>query len=681
MMDTKTYGYTNKLIGESSPYLLQHAHNPVEWFPWGEEALEKALQEDKPILVSIGYAACHWCHVMAHESFEDPEVAARMNQWFVNIKIDREERPDLDAVYMDAVQAMNGNGGWPLNVFLTPGRKPFYGGTYFPPRAVYNRMSWTTLLTTIHDAWLNRKDTVETQAANMMEHLHTANAIGNPRSNAGLISTEHLALTEKELLTVADKEWGGFSRAPKFPQAFAIQFLLRQYHFDKSENALSQALLSLDKMLQGGIYDQVGGGFSRYSTDKEWQVPHFEKMLYDNALLLSTYADAYLVAGKEDYKKTIVETIAFLQREMQHPDGGYYSALDADSEGVEGKYYTWAKEEIDKALGKDSDIFCAVYDVWQNGNWEHTNILWLPQSLEKRALQLEIPLNELRDKLQSCRQKLLSARNKRIRPMTDDKIILSWNALLVKALCDAGAALGNEEYIAMAEKTMRFLQTKMYNPPTGHWWHSWKNEQAKIPAFLDDYATLVQAYIRLQEVTGKISYLEQARKLTEYALQHFSSLSTLFFYTPKEQTDIILRKKEIYDSATPSGNSVMANNLFYLGTALDKKDWLERAQNMLLSVGGGMVHYPTSFGVWTLLLQEMVHGLKEIAIVGDGYAAYLKEINTLLIPNKILMSSRGNEPYPLLQDRQKEGKTLLYLCENYQCEEPSETVEEFKRKI
>lgn len=672
--------YTNALIHETSPYLLQHAHNPVQWHPWGEEALTKAKKENKPILVSIGYAACHWCHVMEKESFEDEATAKIMNDWFVCIKIDREERPDLDQIYMDAVQAMNGNGGWPLNVFLTNELKPFYGGTYFPPQTLYNRMGWKDLLATIHDAFENRSETVELQANNLVEHLRNANAIGTPRSNPGLISQEHLRFTEEELLQSADKEWGGFGKAPKFPQTFAIQYLLRQYHFEQHIDALQQAQLTLDKMIQGGIYDQLGGGFSRYSTDKEWQAPHFEKMLYDNALLVSTLCEAFQITGEKRYKETVEQIIAFIAREMTHPGGGFYSSLDADSEGVEGKYYTWSLAEIEDILGSDAAIFAKVYDVWHDGNWEKTNILWQTQSLEKRALELHIPLEELKSQLAICREKLFAVRQKRIRPMTDDKIILSWNALMITALCDAYAALGDVSYLGMAENAMLFLEKNLSTPT--HWQHVWKDGKSIIGAFLDDYATLIQAYIRLQEVTGKTVYLSRAIHLAEYVLTHFSSLSTLFFYTPKEQKDIILRKKEIYDSPTPSGNALMASNLFYLSKALDKKKWGEKATSMLLSVGGGMVHYPTSFGVWTLLLQQMVHGLKEIAIVGNNFAHILIDVNKLYIPNKIILSSADNNPlFPLLQDRMVKDKTLLYVCENYSCQQPVESVNDFMKMV
>lgn len=666
--------HTNALIHETSPYLLQHAHNPVDWHPWGKEAIDKARLENKPILVSIGYAACHWCHVMAHESFEDEETAVLMNDWFVNIKIDREERPDLDQIYMDALQAMNGQGGWPLNVFLTPDLKPFYGGTYFPPVNAYGRLSWKNLLATIHDAYVNKFDTVTLQANNLMQHLHTANAIGTPRSNPGLVSIEHLQQAEKELLTIFDKEHGGFSLAPKFPQTFAIQYLLRQYYYSKSSEALHAATFSLDKMIAGGIYDHLAGGFARYSTDKYWQAPHFEKMLYDNALLLSTLSEAYGATENELYETTIRKTISFVINEMTNPEGGFYSAIDADSEGKEGKFYTWSRKEIAAILDKDANIFCKAYDIWEDGNWEKTNIIWQPIKLEKIALENNIPLDELKTLLANSREKLLEERNKRIRPMTDDKILLGWNALTIKALCDAGAALKEDSYIHLAERTIEFLEKNM-RTNDGTWMHSWKNNIAKIPAFLDDYGTLIQAYIRLQEVTGNLEYLQKAVQCTEFVIQHFSSASTLFFYTAKEQDDVVLRKKEIYDGATPSGNSLMAHNLYYLSVMLNKPDWAEKAKNMLLSVGGGMIHYPTSFGNWDLLLQKMVHNYKEIAIVGDNYKTLLKQVNELYLPDGLIASSEQDNNLPLLQNRHQPNKTLIYLCKNYSCQQPVDSLE------
>ncbi|HXB06394.1 MAG TPA: thioredoxin domain-containing protein, partial [Puia sp.] len=415
----------NRLASETSPYLLQHAHNPVDWFAWGEEALQTARREDKPILVSIGYAACHWCHVMEKESFEDAETARFMNERFINIKIDREERPDLDHIYMDAVQAMTGSGGWPLNVFLTPEAKPFYGGTYFPPRPVYNRSSWREVLAGVSAAFSDRRAEVEQQADNLTRHVATAGGFGIGEGKEGgdpVFRPETLRQMTDQLLGSADKEEGGFGAAPKFPQTFSLRFLLHYYYFTREIAALDQVCLSLDKMIRGGIYDQLGGGFARYSTDREWLVPHFEKMLYDNALLVITLCEAYQLLKKPLYKEAIQETIAFTARELSNAEGGFYSSLDADSEGIEGKYYIWDKAEIDLILGKDAALFCAFYGVTDGGNWEGANIL-------TRAEGKSLTADEERT-LKAARLRLLEHRNSRVRPALDDKILLGWNALM-----------------------------------------------------------------------------------------------------------------------------------------------------------------------------------------------------------------------------------------------------------
>ena len=448
---------SNKLISETSPYLLQHAHNPVNWYPWGEEALLRAKTEDKPILVSIGYAACHWCHVMERESFENPETAALMNQHFINIKIDREERPDLDHIYMDAVQAMTGSGGWPLNVFLTPNLKPFYGGTYFPPRPVQQRNSWSQVLEAVATAYRNKKEEVEQQAEQLVSHLAQANSFGL-QSNTGaslLFSESSIADAVNNILKTADRQWGGFGRAPKFPQTFTIQFLLRASQYipdaadvalNNNDEALQQALVSLDKMLAGGIYDQLGGGLARYSTDAQWLAPHFEKMLYDNALLLSVLSEAYQLTQKDRYREVIAQTIGFVQREMMHPRKGFYAALDADSEGEEGKFYVWSKSEIDEILGADATLFNEYYNVSEEGNWEGKNILHVLQPVEVFAAERKTDVRHLKKILSEATGKLLAYRSKRPRPLLDDKVILGWNALMNTALSKAYAATGEESW-------------------------------------------------------------------------------------------------------------------------------------------------------------------------------------------------------------------------------------------
>jgi len=677
-----SHPHTNHLIHETSPYLLQHAHNPVNWYPWGEEALQKAKEEDKPILVSIGYSACHWCHVMERESFENESTAALMNEHFINIKIDREERPDLDHIYMDAVQAMTGSGGWPLNVFLTPETKPFFGGTYFPPERAFNRSSWKEVLIGVSKGYREKKEDILSQAENLTEHLVTANAFGiqNPGTTESdsFFSDEQLKTIADNLINNADTVWGGFGKAPKFPQTFSIQYLLRHYHFTKEGPALTQALLSLDRMIDGGIYDQLGGGFARYSTDNEWLAPHFEKMLYDNALLINVMAEAYQLTANPKYARAIRQTIAFIEREMMSDENGFYSALDADSEGVEGKFYTWDKKEIEQVLGEDAAFFCVFYDVTDKGNWEHTNILRVREPLALFAEKQGIQEAACEEKLRIAGQKLLAQRSKRIRPLLDDKILLGWNALMNTAYAKAYAALGDTAYREKAIQNMQFLESK-FIMEGGHWCHTYKNGQARIMAFLDDYAYLVQAYIHLQEITGTGNYLVKARVLTEWVIDNFVEASTgFFFYTHQQQTDVIVRKKEVYDGAVPSGNAVMAYNLLYLSFVFDQKQWAEHSRNMLGSLGKAIVKYPTSFGVWAMSLQSVTIGMLEIAITGQRAKEFLCPVLQRFIPNKIIQAEETNSHFfPLLAGKKGPNADGLafWLCKNYTCLAPFLSVE------
>jgi len=667
--------FTNRLIHETSPYLLQHAHNPVDWYAWGDEALQKAKDEDKPVLVSIGYSACHWCHVMEKESFEDESTAEIMNKYFINIKIDREERPDLDHIYMDAVQAITGSGGWPLNVFLTPDAKPFYGGTYFPPVRAYNRMSWKETLLSIHESYKEKRSEIESQAENLTQHIFNANSFG---INKPATQNEDSFFSENSLNTIAanilqngDKEWGGFGNAPKFPQTFCIQYLLRHYHFTKDQPSLDQALLSLDKMMQGGIYDHLGGGFARYSTDTKWLAPHFEKMLYDNALLVGVLAEAFQLTGDHLYAECIKETLDFIKREMSSAEGAFYSALDADSEGVEGKYYVWSKQEVDELLQEDAEIFSFVYNISEKGNWEHVNILWLPQSLKTCAAALNMEENILKEKLGNCKRKLFAFRNKRIRPGLDDKILLGWNALMITACCKAYASAGELQYLKMATDNIRFIENNFIDEE-GNWFHTWKNGQAKYPAFLDDFAFLIQAYIQLQEVTGDSEYLLSARNLTETVIKEFSDDDfTFFWFTKNSQRDVIVRKKEIYDGAVPSGNAVMAHNLIYLSVVFDIAEWRQRVENMTRSLNNVILRYSSSFGNWALLVQLIVKGFNEIVIIGAEADKLLKEVNNLFVPGKIIQSAIFEDHnFPLLRNKWVPDETYLYLCKDYNCLRP-----------
>ena len=678
--------HTNRLVHESSPYLLQHAHNPVDWFPWGEEALRKAKKEDKPILVSIGYAACHWCHVMERESFEDESTARMMNQYFVNIKIDREERPDLDHIYMDAVQSITGSGGWPLNVFLTPEAKPFYGGTYFPPERAHNRASWKEILEGIHKAYREKKHEIISQAENLTEHLQSANSFGfqnkSSQEKNSTVTNEHLNTITQNLLQSGDTVWGGFGKAPKFPQTFSIQFLLRQYHFTKNEAALQQALLSIDKMIAGGIHDQLGGGFSRYSTDNEWLAPHFEKMLYDNALLISVIADAFQITANPTYSKTIQDCIAFIERELTSEEGGYFSALDADSEGVEGKFYTWSLAEIQELLKDDAVIFCKYYQIENAGNWEHTNILWVRDSPEDFARLNGLELAEFEKLIERSKKILFEARTKRVRPSLDDKILLGWNALMNTAYSKAYAALGIESYKEIAKRHMLFLE-KNFSQSDGKWFHTYKNGQAKQSAFLDDYAYLIQALIHLQEITGDGSYLLKSQELMEMAIAHFKEEETGFFYfTHDQQNDVIIRKKEIYDGATPSGNSIMASNLLYLSKVFDRREWVLLAQRLSNTLQENTIKYPGSFGIWASILQLYCFEVMEIAITGRDFEKNLPTVMKKYIPNKIIQSGETNfSNFPLLANRETAIPVAFYICKNFTCLRPFYNIVDFLANV
>ncbi len=684
--------HTNKLASETSPYLLQHAHNPVNWYPWGNEALELAKREDKPILVSIGYSACHWCHVMERESFENEETATIMNENFINIKIDREERPDIDHIYMDAVQAMTGSGGWPLNVFLMPDGRPFFGGTYFPPVQAYNRSSWPQTLLAVKQAFVERRTEIESQAENLTKHIKSNNELSGNAGAQNISSTrESLNQLAQNALKQGDTQWGGFGSAPKFPQTFIITFLLRHYYFTADQRCLNHALLSLDKMIQGGIYDQLGGGFARYSTDEKWLAPHFEKMLYDNALLISVLSEAHQITKNELYATTIRQTVAWLRLEMMSEEGGFLSALDADSEGVEGKFYTWSKSEIDQLLGEDSDLYCKFYDISEEGNWEHTNILWITRPFldfvneladkERGGVQdLERTVKEL---IYRSNKKLLEVRSSRVRPGTDDKILLSWNALMITALCKAYAALNDEIFKELALKNMQFLEAKLKDFGSDGWFHTYKNGTAKVTAFLEDYAYLVQAYIHLQEITGQSAYLIKAKTLTQFVIQNFKEEAGPFFYfTHKNQGDVIVRKKEVYDGATPSGNSVMAVNLLYLAKIFDETGWFSLAEQMISRLEQPIIKHPTSFGIWASGLQWLTEPVSEIAIIGENLIDALKEVLGAYHPNKAIQaSSTTDNNFPLLSQKIATDHLQIYLCRDYACLQPVSTAKELFQLI
>ena len=671
--------FTNRLINETSPYLLQHAHNPVDWYAWSEDALVRAHTENKVILVSIGYSACHWCHVMEKESFENEAVAQLMNDSFINIKIDREERPDLDHIYMDAVQAISGSGGWPLNVFLTPDAKPFFGGTYFPPVKAFNRSSWTDVLQGISTAWKDRRNEIESQAENLTDRLKQSNSFSFKESNSlindgdPIVSAEQCDSMFAAIMKTADTDWGGFGKAPKFPQTFTIQFLLQYHYFTGNEQALQQALLSVDKMLTGGIYDHIGGGLARYSTDNEWLAPHFEKMLYDNALLLNILCDAYQITADSKYESAIHKTILFVTNELLDKEGGFYAALDADSDGEEGKYYVWAKKEIEELLGDDAGLFCDFFDISEDGNWEGKNILRILKPTENFLPDKNIQPDQFLQMVNRCLRKLSEHRDIRIKPALDDKIILGWNALMLKAVAKAGVVLQNDSYRDLATKNFEFLMSK-FNDLKGNLGlkHTYKDGFAKYPAFLDDYAYLIAASIQLYKTTLNDVYMQKAYNYCDYVIKNFNDEGELFFYfTNLNQKDIIVRKKEIYDGATPSGNAIMAENLFQLAIIFDKPDWRVRATKMLEALLPSIVKYPGSFGIWASLLLQQNAGMNEIAVIGTDHFTVTSNILLNFIPNLIVMSAASeNMKYPLLANKPEVKPVLIYLCKNYACLPP-----------
>ena len=658
-----TTKFTNALIHEQSPYLLQHAHNPVDWIAWSPSIFELAKKQNKPILLSIGYAACHWCHVMERESFENEEVAKYMNAHFINIKVDREERPDVDQIYMDALQAMTGSGGWPLNVFLLPNGKPFFGGTYFPPKTIPQRASWMDVLKGVQEAYTNNKEKLIEQAEQLTNHLVQTNIKERVAEDSAMTypSMEEFDLMAKRILQNADTQWGGFGVAPKFPQTFSIQVLLRNYFANKDQAAIVHAVRSLDKMIQGGLYDHLGGGFARYSTDAQWQAPHFEKMLYDNALLITVLSEAYQLTQKSVYKKVIEETIEFVFRELSDDSGAFYAALDADSEGVEGKFYTWSYEELQNLLPeKLFNPFCAYFQIREEGNWEHTNIIWTIASIE----------NAWTEELLEAKKILFKHRAERIRPGTDTKILLSWNCLMIIALCKAFAITADEAILKRAEKTMQWLTIHLHSKEQ-YLFHSYTNGVAKSMAFLEDYATLIQAFIELHKVSANKEYLIQAKNWMDFVQQHFIDEQGVFFYfTSDEQLDGIIRKKDSYDGATPSSNAMICLSLIYLGSIFDLPLWVEQAEKMLASMHKMMVQYPSSFGYWAQSFFQIAHGLTEVVGIGNEVNKNLTPILKQFLPHSIsLWLTKEDALFPLSLGKQSIDNQY-FICKNKNCSLP-----------
>ena len=678
----------NRLQYETSPYLLQHANNPVDWYPWGEEAFTKALNEDKPILVSIGYSTCHWCHVMEHESFEDEEVATYMNEHFVNIKVDREERPDVDQIYMDACQSIHGSGGWPLNSFLLPDKRPFYAGTYYPPQPMHNRASWMQLLQNMRQVYYEKRKVVEDQANQLMDMMHRSDRLflsadDLQKQSATDFNEAEIHLMVENLQQSMDQESGGWGGAPKFPGSMSHGLLLQYYFLTGKEWALDHVVFSLEKMISGGIYDHLGGGFARYATDRNWLIPHFEKMLYDNALLVNLLADVYKVTQKPIFKKTIVETLAFIDRELTDEIGGCYAALDADTSGQEGKYYLWQKEEIDHLLQEDAALFNEAYGVTLAGNWEGSNILHLPQPLVHTANKFGLSVDELEEKLSSCKAQLFRSREQREKPGLDDKMLLSWNALQCSAYVKAFQALNDPYYKERAIALISFLTTSFVRNHDGGLYHSYKAGQATIKAYLNDYAFLIEALLGVYEISGEVTYLESAMTYCQFTIKNFLDQDgNLFYFTSEEHQDIPIKRKDYYDSSIPSGNATMVHNLWTVYGLTGDVAFHRIAIQILLKMKDSIVRYPNSFARWGQVLLKVSFPFYEIVVIGEQHASIAVQLNQRYLPNKLLMASASEvASFPLLAGRLVAGSTKIYCCENFACNLPVDTLQEVLTQI
>ncbi|MFI5163946.1 MAG: thioredoxin domain-containing protein [Bacteroidia bacterium] len=656
---------SNRLIHESSPYLLQHAYNPVDWFGWNDEAWEKAKQENKLVLVSIGYSACHWCHVMEHESFEDDAVAQLMNENFICIKVDREQRPDVDQVYMTSVQLMTGSGGWPLNCFTLPDGRPIYGGTYFP------KENWIKILHTLADVYKNDAQKVFQYAEELTDAVKKNELVpefSEKQKFTSAILTECVENWKKRF----DNTEGGPMKAPKFPLPNNYQFLLRQYYFSKDESLLRHIKLTLDKMAYGGIYDQIGGGFARYSTDSNWKVPHFEKMLYDNAQLVSLYSEAYQLTKNPLYKNIVYETLEFIKREMTSIDGSFYSALDADSEGEEGKYYVWTVEELKNILGDDLKLFADYFNVNEIGHWEEENyILLRKQPDEEIAKRFGLNADSLREKTSEMKRKVLAVREKRIKPGLDNKILTSWNALMIKGYADAYSVFHEKEFLNSALKCAEYI-LKNLSREDGGLFHA-----KDINGFLEDYSFTIESFISLYQVMFDEKWLDKARSLTDYSIMHFHDAnSAMFYFTSDLDPALITRKMEIQDNVTPSSNSSMAKSLFYLGKYFDDKNYLNISEKMLKQAQDEISKYGSAYSNWAMLMQNFIYPFYEIAIVGNSVDEKRKQLSEHFIPNTIFAGTNAQSTLSLLQDKIVESKTLIYVCENKTCKLPTENISE-----
>ena len=663
----------NRLYQATSPYLLQHADNPVDWYPWGEEALQRAKTEDKPILLSIGYSSCHWCHVMAHESFEDTAVARVMNENFINIKLDREERPDIDQIYMDAVQAMGLNGGWPLNVFITPDQKPFYGGTYFP------KERWLDMLDAITKAFTENREKLNESADNFAKAIAASEVEKyDLRDDKDPITREDMDQGYQQLAARFDHRWGGIQKEPKFPMPSVWQWLLRYGQLSGNLEARTHLLYTLDKIAAGGIYDQIGGGFARYSVDGEWHVPHFEKMLYDNGQLLSLYANAYKVDARPQYLEVMEETMGWLEREMLDPTGGFYAALDADSEGVEGKFYVWSVEEVEGLAGDDAELIKAYYDVQPNGNWEHTNVFRRLQSDGEIAETFGISLESLKATVGKFKQRALKERAKRIRPGLDSKLISGWNALTLMGLTEVYIATGSEKAASLARNLAQFLMTHMI--VEGKLRHT---SNQSIQGFLEDYAAVIQAFTRYYEGFQDEAFLTTARQLTDQVIEEFyDPEETLFYYTSSTAEDLIARKKDVFDNVIPSSNSIMSENLYKLSVIYDDEK-LRDLHYAVTNKAKGLIKTELEYtSNWAVTSTAKLSKQLEIVVIGPEHQEFALQLQKDFRPNQVMMASEAPTDLPLMAYKTtREGETTIYVCSEKVCRRPVTTVADAQREI
>jgi uncharacterized protein YyaL (SSP411 family) len=665
----------NRLAHETSPYLLQHKDNPVDWYPWGAEALAKAKAEDKPIFLSIGYAACHWCHVMEHESFEDPATAEVMNDRYVNVKVDREERPDLDSIYMNAVVALTGQGGWPMSVWLTPDGEPFYGGTYFPPVPRHNMPAFTQVLLGVHEAWTKQRESVMSGAKEITGHLRTA--LAAEATGADLPTRDDLAETVKALWRSFDWRDHGWGNAPKFPQPMTIEFLLRYHTLTGESTPLEMATKTLRAMARGGLYDQLGGGFHRYSVDAHWLVPHFEKMLYDNSQLARVYLHAWQLTRDDEFRRIAEEVLDYVQREMTDADGGFYSTTDADSEGEEGKFFVWSEAEIDAALGSESDFFKKFYGVTRSGNFEGHNLLFVAQAPTEAALA----------RLEPLRRTLFELRARRVPPGLDDKILAGWNGLMLAAFAEAATVLGRDDYRETARRNADFLLGALRSAE-GRMFRSYRHGETKLNGYLEDYTHVAEGLLALYEATFEARYFTAARELMETAIAHFADPVGGFFDTSDDHEQLVLRPKDTQDNATPSGNALAATVLFKLGALMGERRYTEAAERALATVAPMLARYPTGFGQWLIATTFMLGQPKEVALVGDPAQTDMRALLAVVFddfrPFKVVALKRNGEtaPIPLLEGReQRDGQATAFVCVNFACMLPVTEAEELRKQL